>query len=181
MGNECESHFIYCKENGTERYMKCMKINEMWKKIKVVRDAELNAEKYGERDANLAEKEDTVIVKILPTIVFLGAMFFLGRSIAAAVDTVQAGRMWESDQTVQMSEVGDAAASVSNVLSSENWGLGFGAEGAQPTGNASASALAEYNAYYVGGFDEKVIETARNDGNVVLCGLEEIVGMNLLN
>ncbi len=40
---------------------------------------------------------------------------------------------------------------------SENWGLGFGAEGTQPTGNASAKELKQYNAYYVGSLEKKVI------------------------
>ena len=40
---------------------------------------------------------------------------------------------------------------------SDNWGLGFGAEGAQPTGNVSASELAQYGAWYVGDAKEKVI------------------------
>lgn len=43
------------------------------------------------------------------------------------------------------------------VLASEDWGLGFGEEGSQPVGNASAADLKAYDAYYVGGMDEKVI------------------------
>ena len=31
-----------------------------------------------------------------------------------------------------------------------NWGLGFGAEGTQPTGNATSAELAQYDAHYVG-------------------------------
>ena len=56
--------------------------------------------------------------------------------------------------------IGKNAGTVSTaaaVLSTENWGLGFGAEGTQPTGNATADKLKEYNAYYVGGGQEKVI------------------------
>ncbi len=40
---------------------------------------------------------------------------------------------------------------------SSNWGLGFGEAGQTPTGNASAEYLAQYNAYYVGDTDEKII------------------------
>ena len=40
---------------------------------------------------------------------------------------------------------------------SENWGLGFGKEGEQPTGNASAAELAQYNAYFCGEAGEKVL------------------------
>ncbi len=43
------------------------------------------------------------------------------------------------------------------VLSSENWGLGFGQEGSAPTGNVSAEELKKYDAYYVGDGNEKVI------------------------
>lgn len=39
----------------------------------------------------------------------------------------------------------------------ENWGLGFGAEGTQPTGNVSAEELKQYDAYYVGDKEEKVL------------------------
>ncbi len=42
-------------------------------------------------------------------------------------------------------------------LTSEDWGLGFGEAGMQPTGNASAQDLAWYDAYYVGEDREKVI------------------------
>lgn len=38
-----------------------------------------------------------------------------------------------------------------------NWGLGFQNEGDQPTGNASAESLAQYDAWYVGGKTDKVI------------------------
>ena len=50
-----------------------------------------------------------------------------------------------------------AVSTTAAVLSTENWGLGFGAEGTQPTGNATAEKLKEYNAYYVGDGKEKVI------------------------
>ncbi len=38
-----------------------------------------------------------------------------------------------------------------------DWGLGFGEKGSQPRGNISAEGLAEYDAFYVGNPDEKVI------------------------
>ena len=43
------------------------------------------------------------------------------------------------------------------LLSAENWGLGFGSEGTQPSGTASSDKLKEYNAYYVGDAGEKKI------------------------
>lgn len=43
------------------------------------------------------------------------------------------------------------------VQSSENWGLGFGAEGTKPSGTVSAEELQKYDGYYVGPGEEKVI------------------------
>lgn len=42
-------------------------------------------------------------------------------------------------------------------FASEDWGLSFGEPGTQPVGNASAEDLAWYDAYFVGGDEEKVI------------------------
>ncbi len=73
----------------------------------------------------------------VPTFLFLGAMFLLGRS---------AGEI--------MSELQQTAATV---MESENWGLGFGQEGQKPTGNASAAELKKYDTYFCAEGDEKVI------------------------
>ena len=60
--------------------------------------------------------------QVVPTFLFLGAMFLLGRSAGEI--------MGELQQT--------AAATV---MESENWGLGFGQEGQKPTGNVSSAGL----------------------------------------
>lgn len=60
---------------------------------------------------------------------------------------------------------GAGAAKIVHVFSSssfmknetENWGLGFGAEGTPPTGNVSAEKLKENDAYYMGGTKDKKI------------------------
>ena len=70
----------------------------------------------------------------------LAAAFFFGRGVAYV--------NYENTK---------AQAVSAGVLAAENWGLGFGQEGSQPTGNASSEELAKYNAYYVGGNTEKVI------------------------
>ena len=81
--------------------------------------------------------------KLVISALFLTAMFFLGRAV---------GYIQEDSAAL------DAASTAGGqVLSSENWGLGFGAEGTQPTGNVSASELAKYNAWYVGDAEEKVL------------------------
>lgn len=69
--------------------------------------------------------------------VFLLCMFFLGRAAAYVVSI-----------TLPASAKAQQA---------ENWGLGFGPEGTQPSGNVSASELKKYDAYYVGADSEKVI------------------------
>ena len=68
---------------------------------------------------------------------FLLCMFFMGRAAAYVVS-----------MTLPASAKAEQA---------ENWGLGFGPEGTQPTGNVSAAELKKYDAYYVGENSEKVI------------------------
>ncbi len=48
-------------------------------------------------------------------------------------------------------------AAVQASTTNTNWGLGFHENGKQPTGNASAATLKQYNAYYVGAADKKII------------------------
>ena len=55
-------------------------------------------------------------------------------------------------------ETAGSATMVNGVaMAAENWGLGFGAEGSQPTGNVTSEELEKYNAHYVGDSSEKVI------------------------
>jgi peptidoglycan-N-acetylmuramic acid deacetylase len=74
------------------------------------------------------------------TLVFMCAMFFLGRSIAEALEKISptAG---SAARTTELS---------ASMLEAENWGLGFGADGTRPTGNATEEQLKEYNAYFIG-------------------------------
>lgn len=76
--------------------------------------------------------------KVVPTVLFLCAMFFLGRSVGEFMEDLQ-------------------QVSAPLVEESENWGLGFGGEGEKPTGNATAAELQKYDAYFCGEGDEKVI------------------------
>lgn len=82
--------------------------------------------------------------------VLLLAMFFLGRSIGAIAYGLRMQREIKTQETA-----GTALENTEALLFAENWGLGFGAEGTQPTGTASAEKLKEYNAYYVGDAEEK--------------------------
>lgn len=69
---------------------------------------------------------------------FFSLMFFSGRKVAQI----------RAEKTVDTVSVAGQA---------DNWGLGFGAEGTQPTGNVSAEELKKYDAYYLGGKEEKVL------------------------
>ena len=84
--------------------------------------------------------------------VLLLAMFFLGRSIGAIAYGLRMQREIKTQETA-----GTALENTEALFSAENWGLGFGTEGTQPTGTASAEELKEYNAYYVGDAEEKKI------------------------
>ena len=66
--------------------------------------------------------------QIIPAILFLGAMFLLGRAAAETLGEI-------SEAT------GLAVRGTMN--ETENWGLGFGKEGQKPTGNATPAQLEE--------------------------------------
>ena len=68
--------------------------------------------------------------------VLLLAMFFLGRSIGAIAYGLRMQREIKSQATA-----GTALENTEALLFAENWGLGFGTEGTQPTGTASAEEL----------------------------------------
>lgn len=81
-------------------------------------------------------------VKTIFAAALLLAAFFFGRGVAY----------------VNYEETDGSATAVNGiVMEAENWGLGFGTEGSQPTGNASTEELEKYNAHYVGDSSEKVI------------------------
>ena len=89
--------------------------------------------------------------KILWMLLLFVCAFLLGRSIGAI------GYGWRVKHEMKARETAGVALDTAAVLQAENWGLGFGAEGTQPAGTASAAQLKEYNAYYVGDAGEKKI------------------------
>lgn len=86
-------------------------------------------------------KLKTNLKKAAMLTVFLAAAFLVGRGIAY----------------VKYEKIASQAIPASGSASSANWGLGFGQEGSQPTGNASVDELNKYDAHYVGSNAEKVI------------------------
>lgn len=114
-------------------------------KTEWILEKDVHSRPKGKKTKDLTESRGARGVFMLTTLVFMGAMFFLGRSIAEAVQETSP-------------VIGDVEFEVSleeSMLDAENWGLGFGAEGTQPTGNASAAQLKEYNAYFIGPSEEK--------------------------
>ena len=51
----------------------------------------------------------------------------------------------------------ETATFIPQIARSENWGLGFGESGTQPTGNASPEEMAKYDAYYIGSKEKNII------------------------
>ncbi len=78
--------------------------------------------------------------RLVGSALFLLSMFFVGRAVGYVQQVVASS---STEGTV--------------VMEAENWGLGFGKAGTQPTGNTSAAELAKYDAYYIGDAGEKTI------------------------
>lgn len=101
------------------------------------------AEKFAEDAVRIKEK--IRLKNVVPTLLFLGAMFLLGRAAAEIHE--------EAEETA-----GQAINSPEVVSESENWGLGFRKKaGEKPTGNASVAEMKKYNAYYMAEGEEKVL------------------------
>lgn len=80
----------------------------------------------------------------------LGAVL-LTVALLCVVTTVQYSRQGTNDT------VPTASTEVALPASASNWGLSFQTKGQAPIGNASASNLAKYNAYYLGDTSKKVL------------------------
>lgn len=81
--------------------------------------------------------------RVVPTVLFLVAMFLLGRAAA--------------ELYAQPRETAGGAF-VRTAGAAENWGLGFSKKaGEKPTGNATAKELKEYDAYFMAEGEEKVL------------------------
>lgn len=63
----------------------------------------------------------------------------------------------EAEKAESGSAVGITGQQEQLLGETENWGLGFGKAGERPTGNATASELANYDAYFCADTEEKII------------------------
>ena len=86
-------------------------------------------------------KKKPSLKKLALLVLLLSAAFLAGRGVAY----------------VKYEKLDEWVVPTSGSTSAENWGLGFGQEGTQPTGNASVEELKKYDAHYVGDSQEKVI------------------------
>ena len=93
------------------------------------------------------------IKEYLPTAVLLAAILFMTGKIALSVKEL----VPVSGRTVNTPSADQKIQGETILSHTENWGLGFGAEGTQPSGNATVDNLRMYDAYYVGDDGEKVI------------------------
>ena len=97
--------------------------------------------------------------KILKVTALFVLMFFLGWGAGS----LQKQQMKKTVETVSVQNQAD------------NWGLGFGAEGTQPTGNVTADELKKYNAWYVGDKNKKIIyltfDCGYENGNIIVYGI----------
>ena len=106
------------------------------------------------------------ILKVTALFVF---MFFLG---------------WGAG-SLQKQQMKKTVEAVSVQNQADNWGLGFGAEGTQPTGNVTADELKKYNAWYVGDKNKKTIyltfDCGYENGNTELISSdkEEVVNISV--
>lgn len=91
-------------------------------------------------------------MKKMLAILLLISMYFIGRLTAYVVH-----QMEEASHLRNVEEISSQKIEKVALDETQNWGLGFGEEGTQPTGMASAETLKEYDTYYVGDNSEKII------------------------
>lgn len=114
--------------------------------------------------------------KIFSTILILTMAFFAGRGVAELFlgsgqtqnAHIEDARMQEAQTDGEFPEIQSVSASAlvnhwpftldsPMMPGTENWGLGFGAQGSKPTGNATVDEMKKYNAYYMAEGDEPKI------------------------
>lgn len=90
-----------------------------------------------QKDGKIIRRNLSRIKKSIFILSVFVTAFFIGRGTAALKEQVMPA---------------------SNIINNgENWGLGFGESGSQPSGTESAEVMKKYNAYYVGDSKKKVL------------------------
>ena len=101
--------------------------------------------KKGQRGLHIFKNVETNIRKYGMYLFWAVVIFCAGYALGALIHTIS--------EQIQIKGVMTVESAV------DNWGLGFGKTGSemQPTGKATADELKEFNTYYIGKKDEKVI------------------------
>ena len=115
------------------------------------------------------------LLKYRSSLLLFAVMFLFGWGSAAVV------AKWQSDRETEETMHIEAAV--------DNWGLGFGESGKelQPTGNATADELKQYDTYYIGSKEEKVIyltfDCGYENGNTgaILCSPLSLTNLTSLS
>ena len=125
-------------------------------------------------------KEQSHVKSILKTIPIFLLSFFVGAGLAKAVDTFRTPNTLHASDSFHVSDGsidpdgvhvsngstnpdgvyvsnGSQAPDAVSASADGNWGLSFQEEGKPPIGNASSDYLKQFNAFYTGKTDEKVI------------------------
>lgn len=90
-----------------------------------------------QKDSELKRKKLHYVKKCMLILSVFVAAFFMGKGAGAL-----------KEQVIPASNV---------IKNGENWGLGFGETGSQPSGTESTDIMKKYGAYYVGNANEKVL------------------------
>lgn len=104
--------------------------------------------------AKIGVKKKNKLRKGITTVTFFCAMFLMGRGVGYWQKTAI---LFPTSNIASNTTTSKVASNSTSSTSTENWGLGFGESGTQPTGNVTAEELAKYNAYYIGSSEENTI------------------------
>ncbi len=104
--------------------------------------------------AKIGVKKKNKLRKGITTVTFFCAMFLMGRGVGYWQKTAI---LFPTSNIASNTTTSKVASNSTSSTSTENWGLGFGESGTQPTGNVPAEELAKYNAYYIGSSEENTI------------------------
>ena len=94
-------------------------------------------------------KKKPSLKKLALLVLLLSAAFLAGRGVAY----------------VKYEKLDEWVVPTSGSTSAENWGLGFGQEGTQPTGNASVEELKKYDAHYAPELVKQMVADGHFVGN----------------
>ena len=94
---------------------------------------------------------------LVAAVLCLSLAYLFGRGVAFWANAWEQDTLREAETVRTWADIAGRVRNWGKEEQCKDWGLGFGAEGTQPTGTASVEELAPYEAYYMGEISEKVI------------------------